>query len=209
MGILSKLKQFFSGEKEDVYIINIDSHESSQGIKSTAVYGNKEGYRCCVKKDSDNGILSIMLTPPGGKGEAVYLPNKKSIERKIVKGTPMSKLYAKYKAEEGKHWVKEVRKNYKDFSDAQKKIDECIKKMEQATPREMAQIGSHISKLKDVILQKRQEIDESYDLINPSLARLRREESAKIYNGADPKVAGKERRQAVAAYYKKKESQNE
>ena len=209
MSLWNDIKDFFSNDKEKVRKISVNSFESWKGVETTTIYGNDEGYTCQVKRGYNDDIESIRIYPPEGKGEPLGLPNKKSVERKIKKGKPMSKLYAEYKQKESKQWLRETRKNKEKIIDAQNKIRESIEKMEQATPAEKEEINGLISKLKNVIRTTEYTIKSDYNTVSPQLASLRRKEKMEIAQGVDPKVAKQERRQAVSAYYKKKESQNE
>ena len=52
--------------------------------------------------------------------------------------------------------------------------------------------------------KSRDSIEKNYEILNPELAALRKEEREKVQAGMDPKQATKERREAVKAYYNKK-----
>jgi len=63
-----------------------------------------------------------------------------------------------------------------------------------------------VADLKTKNKTSRSSIEETYKEINPELAALREEERNKVKDGMDPKQAQKARREAVKAYYNKKQS---
>ena len=99
---------------------------------------------------------------------------------------------------------KEIKDQYKDIRNAEKLSEKRIEIIRSNTAyvddemirKDQKNTSEHIAHVKE-------RIEENYKKVNPELAALREEEKNKVDAGMDPKMAQKERREAVKAYYNK------
>ena len=120
---------------------------------------------------------------------------------------PLSGHAAEKQKQEKQQAISEIKDTYNTIRDAEKllqKRTEII--MSNTAYIDYDMISKDQKDTNERIAHIKERIEEKYKKVNPELAALREDERNKVKEGMDPKQAQKERREAVKAFYNKKQS---
>lgn len=131
--------------------------------------------------------------------DATLAPEIDRISKKYIHEGIESKEY-----KDKKLYLNKVKINYENMLNNKEHITKIYDKIRKTDDdSKIDTLVDLVADLKTKNKTSRSSIEETYKEINPELAALREEEKNKVDAGMDPKMAQKERREAVKAYYNK------
>lgn len=137
--------------------------------------------------------------------DATLAPEIDRISKKYIHEGIESKEY-----KDKKLYLNKVKINYKNMLNNKEHITKIYDKIRKTDDdSKVDALVDLVADLKTKNKTSRSSIEATYKEINPELAALREEERNKVKDGMDPKQAQKERREAVKAYYNKKQSRED